>query len=119
MRQSSLPAYGEHYHSTDPVQDGPTVPHEDVFGSRGSEGLSPPTHVCERVGFIQHCPTWGDGCRQCCSSYFWITREHEPLQNALVTVISKQKSEPAFTCGTNRHGTAFVLHPGSMVQGNR
>lgn len=118
MRQSSLPAYGEHYHSTDRAQDGPTVPHEDVFGSRGSEGLSPPTHVCERVGFIQHCPTWGDGCRQCCSSYFWITREHEPLQNALVTVISKQKSEPAFTCGTNRHGTAFVLHPGSMVQGN-
>lgn len=92
--------------------------HEDIFGSRGSEGLSLPTHVCERVGFIQHCPTWGDGCRQCCSSYFWITREHEPLQNALVTVISKQKSEPSFTCGTNRHGTAFVLHPGSMVQGN-
>lgn len=80
---------------------------------RGS--LSPPTYV---NGLGSYSPTWGDGCRQCCSSYFWITREHEPLQNALVTVISKQKSEPAFTCGTNRHGTAFVLHPGSMVQGN-
>lgn len=48
-RQSSLPACREHHHSTGLAQDGPTVLHEDVVGSQGSEGLFP-TRVVSRLG---------------------------------------------------------------------